>query len=172
MNEVREIVTRAVIAKGKKIFKICETIKPVNVPFSVLGCWVINHQFEAMLNEKKVDLDGSFEINVWFASDNNTKTDVAKAYTNYTGSVRVREIICDNISSQCDVIARVLQQPTCTNAKITENGIEIEVVFEVLVEVIGETKMMVTVFNNCNEPYEVIDDFESEINENFIIDNE
>ena len=55
---------------------------------------------------------------------------------------------------------------------LTENGIEIEVVFEVLVEVIGETKMMVTVFNNCNEPYEVIDDFESEINENFIIDNE
>ncbi len=171
MNEVREIVTRAVIAKGKRIFKICETVKPINAPFSVLGCWIINHQFEATLNEKKVDLDGSFEIDVWYAYDNNTKTDVAKAFTNYTGTVRVREIICDNIGSQCDVIARVLQQPTCTNAKITENGIEIEVVFEVLVEVIGETKMMVTVFNSCSEPYESVDDFESEINEDFIVDN-
>ena len=28
MNEVREIVTRAVIAKGKKIFKICDTVIP------------------------------------------------------------------------------------------------------------------------------------------------
>ena len=93
-----------------------------------------------------------------------------KSYTNYLGNVRVREIICDNIGSQCDVIARVLQQPTCTNARITENGIEIEVVFEVLVEVIGETKMMVTVFNNCNECDNNIDDFENEINEDFLND--
>ena len=72
--------------------------------------------------------------------------------------------------------ARVLQQPTCTNAKITENGIEIEVVFEVLVEVIGETKMMVTVFNSCNDNYDAnndfgIDDFENEINEDFIMES-
>ena len=125
---------------------------------------------KAMENEKKVDLDGSFEIDIWYAYDNNTKTDVAKSYTNYLGNVRVREIICDNIGSQCDVIARVLQQPTCTNARITENGIEIEVVFEVLVEVIGETKMMVTVFNNCNECDNNIDDFENEINEDFLND--
>ena len=170
MNEVREIVTRAVIAKGKKIFKICETVTPTNTPFSVLGCWIINHQFEACLNEKKVDLDGSFEINIWYAYDNNTKTDVSKSYTNYSGSVRVREIICDNISSQCDVIARVLQQPTCTNARITDSGIEIEVVFEILVEVIGETKMMVTVFN-CTDTVELDDDFENEINEDFLDEN-
>lgn len=171
MSEVREIVTRAVIAKGKKIFKTCETIKPSNEPFSVLGCWVINHQFEANLNEKKVDLDGSFEINIWYAFDNNTRTDVARTTTTYNGSVKVREIICDNISSQCDVIARVLQQPTCTNARITDDGIEIEVIFEVLVEVIGETKMMVTVFNCNNETYDTIDDFENEINEDFIVEN-
>ena len=170
MNEVREIVTRAVIAKGKKIFKICETVTPTNTPFSVLGCWIINHQFEAALNEKKVDLDGSFEINIWYAYDNNTKTDVAKAYTNYTGSVRVREIICDNISSQCDVIARVLQQPTCTNASITENGIEVDVVLEEAVDVIGETKIAVTAFTNI-DPDTLDDSFENEINEDFINEN-
>ena len=170
MNEVREIVTRAVIAKGKKIFKICETVTPTNTPFSVLGCWIINHQFEACLNEKKVDLDGSFEINIWYAYDNNTKTDVSKSYTNYSGSVRVREIICDNISSQCDVIARVLQQPTCTNASITEKGIEVDVVLEEAVDVIGETKIAVTAFSNIDT--DTIDEsFENEINENFINEN-
>ena len=78
MNEVREIVTRAVIAKGKKIFRVSELVKPVNETFSILGCWVINHEFEAQLNDKKVDLNGNFEINVWYAYDNNTKTDVAR----------------------------------------------------------------------------------------------
>lgn len=169
MNEVREIVTRAVIAKGKKIFRVNEIVNPNNDAYSILGCWVINHEFEAELKEKKVDLNGNFEINIWYAYDNNTKTDVARSTAHYEGTVKVREIICDHIGGNCDVIARVLQQPTCTNAKITEQGIEVEVVFEVLVEVIGETKMMVTVFN-CADNVEVDDDFENEINEDFLDD--
>lgn len=169
MNEVREIVTRAVVAKGKKIFRVCELVAPSNEAYSILGCWVINHEFEAELGEKKVDLQGNFEINIWYAYDNNSKTDVARRKASYNGTIKVREIICDTIDTNCDVIARVLQQPTCTNAKITDQGIEVEVVFEVLVEVIGETKMMVTVFN-CAESIEQIDDddFENEINEDFI----
>lgn len=169
MNEVREIVTRAVVAKGKKIFHVNERINPTNDAFSILGCWVINHNFEAELKEKKVDLKGNFEVNVWYAYDNNTKTDIARSTINYDGCIKVREIICDNIGDNCDVIARVLQQPTCTNAIITDQGIEIEVVFEVLVEVIGETKMMVTVFN-CVDNLEPDDDFENEINEDFLND--
>lgn len=168
MNEVREIVTRAVVAKGKKIFRVNETVTPGFDAYSILGCWVINHEFEATLNDKKVDLEGNFEINIWYAYDNNSKTDIARSTSNYTGSIKVREIICDYIGNNCDVIARVLQQPTCTNATIKDNGIEIEVVFEIIVEVIGETKMMVTVFN-CNDNIEPLDDdFENEINEDFL----
>ena len=42
--------------------------------------------------------------------------------------------------------------------------IKIDVDFEILAEVIGETKMMVTVFGN-HETDEMFDDFENEINE-------
>lgn len=170
MSEIREIVTRAVIAKGKKLLRIKECITPSNETFSVLGCWVINHEFEAALNQKKVDVNGCFEIDVWYSYDNNTKTDIARATTNYSETVKVRELICDNVSEHCDVIARVIQQPTCTNACITDEGIEVEIVFELLVEVIGETKMMVTVFACNNDNTDTIDDFENEINEDFIIE--
>ncbi len=170
MSEIREIVTRAVIAKGKKLLRIKENIVPNNETFSVLGCWVINHEFEATLNQKKVDLSGNFEVDVWYSYDNNTKTDIARTSTNYCETVKVRELICDSIGEHCDVIARVIQQPTCTNACITENGIEVEIVFELLVEVIGETKMMVTVFACNNDGVDTVDDFENEINEDFIIE--
>ena len=73
----------------------------------------------------------------------------------------------DNISDHCDVVARILQQPTCTNALITNDGIEIDIVFEVLVEVIGETKMMGNVVNTpCQE--DDLDMLENEINEDFL----
>ena len=47
MNEIREIVTRAVVAKGKKVFNLVEKVKTKEKPYSILGCWIINHEFEA-----------------------------------------------------------------------------------------------------------------------------
>ena len=57
MSEVREIVTRAVLAKGRKTFKINEVITLENEPYSILGCWVINHDFNATENNKCVKLN-------------------------------------------------------------------------------------------------------------------
>lgn len=167
MNEVREIVTRAVLAKGRKIFKLTEVIPVSCEAYSVLGCWIINHEYSAKQNGRSVDVDGSFEINIWYSGYNNTKTEIARQTISYSGNIKTREIVADNISNDCDVIARVLQQPTCTNAVICADGISVDVCFEIIVEVIGETKMMVTVFN-CPVDNEPFDDFENEINENFI----
>lgn len=171
MSEIREIVTRAVVGKGKKLFRLKQLVTPSNEAFSVLGCWIINHEFEATKNGNKVDVSGNFEINIWYSYDDNTKTDIARRITNYQETVKVREVIKDNLGSSTDVMARILQQPTCTNARIVGNDIEIEVIFEVLVEVIGVTKMMVTVFNNPDNIETIDDDFENEINEDFIVDS-
>ncbi len=167
MSEVREIVTRAVLAKGRKTFKICESINIDNQPYSVLGCWIINHEFEAKENARQVEINGSFEINIWYAYENNTKTDVAKATTNYQGTIKVKDIVCDATTNNTDVMVRILQQPTCTNACIKDNVIEVEVVFDALAEIIGETKIMVNVFN-CNDNVDALDNLENEINEDFI----
>jgi len=168
MNEIREIVTKAVVGKGKKIIRINDVVTPNNEAFSILGCWVINHEFEATLEDNKVELVGNFEANIWYAYDDNTKTDIAKQVIGYSEVIRVRQIVKEVNSSQKDVIVRILQQPTCTNARINNSTLELEIIFEVVAEVIGETKMMVTVFTpaDCCEPID--DDFENEINEDFI----
>lgn len=169
MSEVREIVTRAVLAKGRKTFKINDTITLDNLPYSVLGCWIINHEFVATQDNLCVNLNGSFEIDVWYSFNNNKETDVAKASTTYEGTIKVKEIVSDATTDHTDVIVRILQQPTCTNACIKDGNIEVEVVFDVLAETIGEAKMMVNVYN-CNDTFDTIDNLENEINEDFIID--
>ena len=42
LSAFKEIVTKAVIEKGKKYYKNTYTIETENVPTTVLGCWVIN----------------------------------------------------------------------------------------------------------------------------------
>lgn len=43
MASYREIVTKAIISKGKKVFVHNNQIEANNNPTTVLGCWVINH---------------------------------------------------------------------------------------------------------------------------------
>ena len=169
MASTREIVTKAVVGKGKKTFTTTKAVTPECVPTTILGCWVINHSNDSVLGTNCVNVDGTFDVNVWYANTENTSTKIASATINYKENIKIREISCDSINRNSEVQIKVLQQPTCTNACITQNGIELEIVFELLVEVIGETKIMVTVFT-CQESFEPIDDFENEINEDFLRD--
>ena len=56
MAEYREIITKAVVAKGRKFTKSNHTIKPLHNPSSILGCWIINHTYEAEKIGKKVEV--------------------------------------------------------------------------------------------------------------------
>ncbi|HOA63573.1 MAG: outer spore coat protein CotE [Acholeplasmataceae bacterium] len=172
MNEIREIVTKAVIGKGKKTIRLKEVVTPHNEPFSILGCWGINNQYRAkQIDENVVEIVGNFEINIWYSSDNNTKTEVVKKIINYKDTIKTKEIVKEKLSSSNEVIVRMLQEPTCTNAYINGYNIEVDIVFEVLVEVIGETKVKVTVYNAHDAINDLDDeDFENEINENFLED--
>ena len=167
MSEIREIMTKAVIAKGKKCFRLNQVIPVDEDAGNVLGCWVINHTTDSLLGLNSTEVCGSFDVNVWYANQDNTATKIAEAAITYKETIKTKEISYDNVTRNSEVQVKVLQNPTCTNARITDKGIELEIVFELLVEVIGETKIMVTVFT-CQETFDPIDDFENEINEDFI----
>ncbi|MEK4228846.1 outer spore coat protein CotE [Solibacillus sp. FSL H8-0538] len=146
MKRLRQIVTKAVIAKGKKRTECSETLRPPNVPTSILGCWVINHQHQAKKVGKFVEVSGKFDVNVWYAFNNHSKTAVFTETISYKDRIKLKyrdEEICDST----DVRVRVLQQPNCIEAVITPNGEQFNVVIEreFLVEVIGETTICISV---------------------------
>ena len=67
MGEYREIITKAVVAKGRKFTQSNHTISPAHQPTSILGCWIINHKYEAKKVGKKVEVKGYYDINVWYS---------------------------------------------------------------------------------------------------------
>ena len=38
MNEIREIVTKAVVAKGKKVMHLSHDLETLDHPYLILGC--------------------------------------------------------------------------------------------------------------------------------------
>lgn len=147
MKRLRQIVTKAVVAKGKKRSESSEVLHPPNKPTSILGCWVINHHYSAKKVGKYVEVSGKYDINVWYAYNNHSKTAVYTETIHYKDRVKLHYRDEEVIESN-DCHVRVIQQPNCVEAIITQNGecFNIVVEREFVVEVIGETKVVVSVY--------------------------
>ena len=76
MASYKEIVTKAVIGKAKKTNSMHFSFTPDENVNTVLGCWVINHTFSGSNQNGKVGVTGSFDVNVWYSYDGDTKTKV------------------------------------------------------------------------------------------------
>jgi len=154
----KEIVTKAVIGKGKKYFKNNYHITTDDTPTTVLGCWVINHKFKGYKSGEKIGVDGSFDVNIWYSYDNDSKTTVVNKKIEYNDlfNVKIRENA--DLTGDTDIIVRTLSQPTCMSVNILEgNEISFDIEKELGVEIVGETKMKIAIEED-EEPWEDIDD--------------
>ncbi|MEK3645188.1 MULTISPECIES: outer spore coat protein CotE [unclassified Aeribacillus] len=166
MAEYREIITKAVVAKGRKFTQATHTISPEKKPASILGGWIINHKYDAQKRGKTVEIEGTYDINVWYSFDENTKTEVVTERVKYTDVLKLRYKDDNYLDDENEVVARVLQQPNCLEVTISPNGenIVVQVEREFLAEVIGETKVVVSVHpSNLSESDEEWDDWEEDL---------
>ncbi|MEF2690795.1 MAG: outer spore coat protein CotE [Bacilli bacterium] len=170
MAVYKEIVTKAVIGKGKKSFSDSYTVTPETIPTTVLGCWVINHAFKGYPNSGKIVIDGSFDVNIWYSYDNDTKTNVISKKITYTNTSTVN-VKNGEITPDTEVIVRSLKQPTCKKVEIKDNDITFTIEKELGIEIIGDTKAKILVEDD-DESWDTLDDVEeqidNEVNENYI----
>src|SRR5574344_2607829 len=104
----KEIVTKAVVGKGKKSYSDSYSITPEIIPTTVLGCWVINHNFKGYPNSGKIVIDGSFDVNIWYSYDNDTKTNVISKKITYSNTSVLNVKDNGEITSDTEVIVRSL----------------------------------------------------------------
>lgn len=146
--DYREIITKAVCGKGRKLTKEINKVLPTHKPSSILGCWIINHSYRA--NKKTddcVEIHGNYDINIWYSYANNSKTEVVSETVKYCDEVTLDEKDKQCIGEHYDVVAKVIQQPNCLQCNIEKKGnkVAVEVEREFIVKIIGETKVNVKV---------------------------
>ena len=141
MANYREIVTKAVIAKGKKTFVTNDSVTVDNSPSTVLGCWVINHNFKGTKNSDTININGTYDVNIWYSYDNDTKTDVVKVTNSYNEIVHMRDTNTDTLSEE--IIIRSLKQPNCIKTDIDNNKINYSIEKELGIELVGDVKVKI-----------------------------
>ena len=144
MSAYKEIVTKAVVGKGKKYYKNSYKIDVGTPVDTVLGAWIINHKFKGKDTGKKIEIEGSFDVNLWYSHENDTKTSVITKTLTYNDSVTVsqRETV---ENGEKDIIVRSLKGPSCISAKEDNSNIIIDIEKELGVEIVGDTKVKIAI---------------------------
>lgn len=177
MYNYKEIVTKAVIGKGKKVFKNDYQIKIDKKADTVLGCWVINHNMKGIKLNDSIKILGSFDVNIWYSYDNNTKTDVVSKKIFYDELVKVKIKENSDLTEKSDIIVRSLSGPSCIDVSSDSDIIKYTISKELGIEVVGDTKVKIAVQSN-NDDYDLIEDdseiekeIDDEVNEEYIKEN-
>jgi spore coat protein E len=152
--QCREIITKAVCGKGRKFSQATHTVTPPHHPTSILGAWIINHQYEAVKSGESIEVVGTYDINIWYSYDKNSKTDVAKETVSYVELVALSYLDSKHRSSTEEVSAEATQEPNCVEANVSPGGdsVVLRVEREYQVEMVAETKVCVVVCENgCDD---------------------
>ena len=173
MANVKEIVTKAVIGKTKKSTKENrEIIIDTNIN-NVLGCWVINHNFSGSGKDGLVKVNGSYDINIWYSYENNTKTNVIVQNFTYDDEVNVKLKSDEVLSDNNEIIVRSLSAPQVSDVKVDDNTIKLVVEKELGVEIVGDMKVRVNVEDIIDDYDEdgisdEVEDIKMDINEDYL----
>lgn len=175
MANYREIISKAVISKGKKVFTQSDFIDVENIPSTVLGCWVINHQFNGIKQNNQIIINGSYDINIWYSYDNDTKTDVVKATHTYTEVVKMHT---NGDYDNASIIVRSLSDPKCVKVDLNNQKINYEVNLLLGIELVGDVKVKIAVDEKLddytlieeekNTEAKVLEDIDQEVQEDYL----
>ena len=173
MSTYKEIVTKTVIGKGKKNFRNKYKAVSENIVDTVLGCWVINHTLNGTNDGGSVRINGSFDVNIWYSYDNNTKTNVLTKKISYEELVKVNLKDDVPLNENSEIILRSLKNPNCIDVSSDGEIITYVIEKEIGIEIIGDAKVKITVEEE-EDDYELIEDEETPVTDEVMdeIDNE
>jgi len=177
MANYREIVTKAVVGKGKKHFSTTNSVTPEIVPTTILGCWVINHNFRGYRQNNTIVIEGNYDVNIWYSCLNDTKTEVVRHNDTYREVVQAPKTINPDLADNEEIIIRSLNQPSCVKTDIKDGKILYTIDKDLGIEIVGDTKVKIETTDD-EDPWDEIEDaldeekidniIETEVEEEFL----
>lgn len=143
---LREIVTKAVVSKGRVInsnemeFEINENVN------KVIGCWIINHNYLSLLENDKLYASGYFDVHIWYAIDNSSDTKIYKKTIEYKDEFNIDNVNFDREKSEYKIYC--LEYPNCTSLSLNNNRFVVNIKKSLAIDIIGESKLLVQVSEN------------------------
>ena len=134
----------------------------------------MSHKIHGKKDEEYIKINGSYDINIWYSYDNNTKTNVVSKKMFYEEKVRVKVRENGDLNDDSEIIIRSLKNPTCIDVSNEDKTIKYTISKELGIEIVGDAKIRIPV-SNTEEDYDLIidedavnDEIEKNVNINYL----
>lgn len=169
MSNIREIVTKAVVGKGKQTIQSQVIVAPVDAATKVLGCWIINHHYGAFVVDDHVEIRGTFDVHVWHAHHGDHETSVVKRIVDYVEEIPMKMKPGEVLHETTELKTICSKYPTCTSLEIIADGqVKVGVAKEFIVDAIGETKLRIQVTQLIDEDWAIDSEIDSSVNPQYM----
>ncbi len=166
----REILTKAVVGKGRKSSITIHEILPEKAASRTLGCWIINsHATPYVKSDETIEVEGTYDIHIWYGCGEDQDTEIIKRTIDYKELIPFKIKPGERLGMNNDLKAFFVKYPVCTGLKLLENGkIEVVVEKELVVDAVGETKLKVQVTQG-EEEWILDGEIEASIDPDYVI---
>ena len=72
----REILTKAIIAKGQRKIKEKREVNINKQISKILGCWIINHKSKTNVIKQNIIIEGTYDAYFWYGYEFDSKCDL------------------------------------------------------------------------------------------------
>lgn len=170
-GEIREIIAKAICAKGKKRFVKEHLLCPDHRPEDILGYWVGNHHYSAKSFHDCVVINGRYDVTVWYSYEDHSKTDLCKKTFDYSEQIALGEVE-GRLEKDEEVLVCERLEPRCNSIKIAGENIKLGIETAFTVEIVGEAKMIVVAYSASILGDEEDEDYGEEVNGDDYTDEE
>ena len=169
MANYQEIVTKAVIGKGKKQTSINHEINLDVTPSKVLGCWIINHKFNCFVENEKVYIKGSYDAHIWYGFQDDEDTNLYKKTYEYQEEIPFKMKQGEELSPKVELKGYCPKYPTCINLMIEkDNKLSFIVEKDFIVDAIGEAIIKVQVSQVMVDEWAIDEEIDKSVNPDYI----
>lgn len=167
----REIMAKTLTGKGKINQVIEKELFISNEISKTLGCWIINLKHEIIRENLDIFVKGSYDIQLWYALNNNQKSEVYNETIEFYEKVNMSYRDLKVIDNEIYTKVYVPKYPSCTSMELDENK-KIKLRIEALyyVDTFQEALLVVNCSDDYVEDVSIEEEIVMNVNPNYIND--
>lgn len=167
----REIAVKTLTGKGKIENYLQKKIVLDKGISKTLGCWIINLEYETEVKNRSIAIKGSFDIQLWYALDNDQKSDVFIEKINFFENVNMNYRDLKTIDDTLYPKVYISKYPTCSSMNLNDQQeVELTIEYLFLVETFQEALLVVSCQDDYVEDVSLDEEISMNVNENYLID--
>lgn len=165
----REIIAKTLVGKGKLAIQEKQKIVLDELVSKPLGCWIINHKYSTKQDKKNILLEGTYDIQIWYAYDDDKKTNVFYKTIPFSGEFIISWKKVKTIDDETKQKVHVIKYPTATSMnQINEHEVEIIIESVYFVDVFQDSILTINTLEEDKEEEIIDEEIIMNVNPNYL----